>query len=358
MGKSKRAPALFEVIRPRQLQESTSRFPLPKWWRTNKSDSPNYPPVSPDEPKSGDRSKIIKLVPQLDKPVAQQSLPVSSPPKTDQAPPEPPPRVDRPASNAGGVAGGDAAIGSAQGPPIVRLGGGKVQFSLNPVSLAIIFGVVVMFAFGAYQIGKGFGNLGPATDDLARADGQNDGIETAKAGKADPTVTDVPRSDRPEVRRSEAASGVTRPNTTKDDNASRSKTSVAANPPAPKTVAGKPQNDPRLEAETTGSASARRAGLNYVWIARFKPDNRDDALHARKWLSDKGIEASIDEGSSSLSLVSTTGFDYGNHDDKAKCQALLAKLKQLSPSYMQQCRAEQRDRLYTLDKPEVRKEKE
>lgn len=356
MARSKRAPALFEVIQPRQLQASSSRFPLPRWWRVGRSKSPNYPPVSQPEEKPAERDKIIKLVPQFDSPVDQQRAPASTPPQVDTPPLTPPLTTDDPGSGAASGTTGGASAGTGEKPPIVGMGAGRVQFSLNPVSLGVVFGAIVLIVFGAYQIGKGYSSLGPKKDDLA----------ANTPGATDPGVLNNPGEEQPQGRKTDSGGSQT----------SRSGTRAGFTPPAKesgresvspvlhKPVAPAPprklESEPPAKAgssqERSGGTVARTKGLNYLYIVRFRSENRDDAEHARKWLRDKGINATIEDGGSMLSLVSTDGFDMTDPSDKARCQQLQAKLKSLSPEYKLACK--DRELWYDFAKPELRKQKD
>lgn len=343
MGKSKRAPALFEVIEPRQLQGGSSRFPLPKWWRGNKASSPNYPPAGQPEPKTADREKIIKLVPQFDRPAAQERVPV--PPSTQIQPP--PPVTSAVARPEQGHAVGPSDSGSRMAGSrhhAVGLDRGRIQFSLNPISLSVAFGVLLVALIGAYQLGKDKSSVPPKADDLAALQEQEQERDSTVLGAARPAKGDAsPPIIRP------AAGGSGRATPAAQPNASAG----SAKPPAEPPSASTPEADRRAI-----PTSVRVTGLNYLYIVRFRPEHLDDALHAHKWLSNKGIETAIDEGSDWLSLVSVEGFDLSNPDHKARRLALEAKLKNLSPAYRQDCRSEQRFRYYAFDKPELRKQKD
>lgn len=366
MAKSKRAPALFEVIEPHQLQGSSSRFPLPKWWRVGKARSPNYPPVSDPEPKAGVRENIIKLVPQLERPVAQENAAVLPPSRAEQPPATTTSGLSH-VSPEGTGDGGGSSTGSGHKPPIVNVGGGRVSFSLNPVSLGVVFAAVVLAVFGAYQLGKSSEGPGPRTDDIA----------ATLQGARDSSVVNVPREEMAPTRKAETGRADTAQRTGARSGgylaakeSAKPAASPAAHTPTPAQAANTavPAPTRKLEAEVTPrerpladaapSTAVRQKGLNYLYIVRFRNEHGDDAAHARKWLAEKGISTTVEESGGSLCLVSTEGFDYGNPADRAKCQELQAKLKSLSPAYRQACKADRRDRYYDFDKPELRKLKD
>ncbi len=354
MGKSKRAPALFEVIQANQLQGSSSRFPVPKWWRRGKLDTPNYPPPGQREEKPAEENKIIKLVPQFDKPVIQESAPVA-PPRSEAVHPAIS-TTDKPHADSTRAVSAEASTGSSSETPAVGIGGGRLQFSLNPVSLCIAFGVLVLVVAGAYQFGKGYGHVAAKIDDPD--------VERARAGAADQKVVDVSAPSKNSTPRIERADSGSRSGSRRDTGASakeaappRPTPAPAAPLPSPKKLEPGPEAEP-AKAEPLPPAPARVKGLNYLYIVRFRAEHVDDATHARNWLASKGIKTAIDTDGDWLSLVSEEGFDLSKSADKAKRMAIEAKLKELTPAYRQECRAEQRDRYYAFDKPELRKQKD
>lgn len=229
---------------------------------------------------------------------------------------------------------------------------GRIQFSLNPISLSIAFGVLLVAVIGAYQLGKDRRSVSPKEDDLAALQEQERDSTVLDAGKPAKAVT-----PRAELAKGNASPPIVRPAASGSGRATPAVQPNAgagsAKPPAAPPSASTPGAD-----NSAVPKSVRVTGLNYLYIVRFRPEHLDDALHAHKWLSSKGIETAIDDGGDWLSLVSAEGFDLSNPDHKARRLALEAKLKNLSPAYRQDCRSEQRFRYYAFDKPELRKQKD
>lgn len=348
VGKSKRAPALFEVIEPRQLQGGSSRFPLPKWWRGEKASSPTYPAAGQPEEKAAAPEKIIKLVPQFDRPKAQEKLSVPPSTRAETSLPPTPSSAKSPTGRAVGVSDGGS-VTSGGKPPAVALDKGRVQLSLNPVSLCIAFGVLLVVVIGAFQIGRDTSGSAPRKDDIAAAD-----------QKRNPAGGDADKRKEPSAQQGALVSGTPTPPVVhpavdgrRASGPSRDAARGSARPP----VADAEPRSPEAT-RTTVPRSNRVKGLNYLFIVRFRSENLDDAAHAHKWLASKGIETALDDGGDWLSLVSVDGFDMSNPDHKAKRLALEAKLKDLTPAYRQDCRSEQRYLYYAFDKPELRKQKD
>jgi len=359
VAKSKRAPALFEVIEPRHLQGGSSRFPLPKWWRGSKTSSPSYAPAGRSEEKTADREKIIKLVPQFDRPSSQEKSsatasrsPVAS---STQLQPSPPvttaaARSEERSTGSGSERGSGVTGGRA---PVVGVDRGRIQFSLNPLSLCVAFGVLLIAVIGAYQFGRENRGAQPRVDDMPAA---------LTGGEGGAMVPDARGPSSPARARAELTKGDVSPPVLLPA-ASGSGKNVSAG----QSNAGSASGRPPVTAPDAGSTSAGAAaiptsvrvkGLNYLYIVRFRPEHLEDAVHAHKWLASKGIQTALDKSDDWLSLVSADGFDLSSADDKAKRLALEAKLKDLTPAYRQDCRAEQRFRYYAFDKPELRKQKD
>ncbi len=73
--------------------------------------------------------------------------------------------------------------------------------------------------------------------------------------------------------------------------------------------------------------------LNYVWIETFA--TKGDATAAREYLKNKEIESTLIENGGKWVLISKKGFDYGLAEEKAACQQLSARLREVGQQYLQ-----------------------
>jgi hypothetical protein len=346
VAKSRRAPALFEVIEQKQLQGSSSKLVLPKWWRGNKGATPNYPPVEAPEEKPAEVGKIIKLTPPVTKPVAQQSPSTVAPPRTTPATASvsPDTSVSRPAAG-NGTTSVQAPTSPGGGPPVVRVGGGRLQLSLNPTSVALIVVVVLLAFWVSYRVGTHFAGAGPMKDDTAdllKDPTKPSALNPSPAEFGPGRKTD---SSRRETRSEGSGSSKERSGAR---TAAGSPTGASV-PPAPpgkeRTTPSKPPVVPPVEPpgvtelkpapEPAPVAAGRKSGLTYVVLATLKAEDREEAVQAQKWLAAKNVNVTIEEKQRGgrLELVSADGFDYGNAAEKAKYNELLSRVKNLSQGY-------------------------
>jgi hypothetical protein len=73
--------------------------------------------------------------------------------------------------------------------------------------------------------------------------------------------------------------------------------------------------------------------LNYVWIETFA--NKSDATAAREFLNDNDIASVIIENGGKWVLVSKEGFDYRLPEEKAACQQLGVRIRDVGQQYLQ-----------------------
>ncbi len=73
--------------------------------------------------------------------------------------------------------------------------------------------------------------------------------------------------------------------------------------------------------------------LNYVWIERIT--DKGDAPTVREYLKRKGIESTLIASGSKWVLVSSEGFDYRLPEEKAACQQLVARIREIGRQYLQ-----------------------
>ncbi len=85
------------------------------------------------------------------------------------------------------------------------------------------------------------------------------------------------------------------------------------------------------------AAHAGRVGfiedLNYIWIETFATQGA--ATTAREFLKNKGIESTSIASGSKWVLVSIAGFDYRLPEEKAACQKLSARIREVGQQYLQ-----------------------
>ncbi len=74
-------------------------------------------------------------------------------------------------------------------------------------------------------------------------------------------------------------------------------------------------------------------GLNYIWIETF--EKKSAAPAAREYLKNKDIESTLIARGSKWVLVSSEGFDYRLPEEKAACQRLVARIREIGRQYLQ-----------------------
>jgi hypothetical protein len=343
VAKSKRAPALFEVIESKQLQGTSSKLVLPKWWRSGRGANPNYPPVEQPEEKLAEekpveQGKIIKLTPTFARPMAQQSLPVTPPPKPAPvvAPPVPTSSHAAPLTS-DGRGQGSAPAESGSRPPTVQTRGGRIQLSLNPINAAIIVGVVIAAVLASYKLGSQFTSGKSMQDDLGKAmqDKKQPGVLTPSLAELGPAHRS---GSSPRETRSES------PPPSRDRHASRT---GASTPPSPSPAAGTSAGSPPAQAgPAEGSPAgreaiaARKVGMNYLYLPLMKSEHRDQAVRGQQWLMSKGLAFTIEDEGGRPQLVSVEGFDYTNAAEKAKAEELRAKVKNLAAAFRKELKSD------------------
>ncbi len=93
----------------------------------------------------------------------------------------------------------------------------------------------------------------------------------------------------------------------------------------------------REHAQQRRAAHAGQVGfiddLNYVWIETFA--NKGDATTAREFLKNKEIESTLIASGNKWVLVSSEGFDYRLPEEKAACQQLSARVREVGQQYLE-----------------------
>ncbi len=93
----------------------------------------------------------------------------------------------------------------------------------------------------------------------------------------------------------------------------------------------------REHAQQRRAAHVGRVGfiddLNYVWIETFA--TQGDATTAREYLKNKEIESTLIENGGKWVLISREGFDYRLAEEKAACEQLTARIREVGRQYLQ-----------------------
>ena len=93
----------------------------------------------------------------------------------------------------------------------------------------------------------------------------------------------------------------------------------------------------REHAQQRRTARAGQVGfiddLNYVWIETFA--TKSDATAAREFLKNREIRSTLIENGGKWVLISKEGFDYGLAEEKAACQQLSTRVKEVGQRYLE-----------------------
>jgi hypothetical protein len=93
----------------------------------------------------------------------------------------------------------------------------------------------------------------------------------------------------------------------------------------------------REHAQQRRTAHAGQVGfiddLNYVWIETF--ETQGAATAAREYLKNKEIESTLIENGGKWVLISREGFDYRLPEEKAACQRLSARVREVGQQYLE-----------------------
>lgn len=342
MGKSKHAPALFELIDRAANPKEASKLDVPKWFKSPEHEASSQPGSNQQTGQAGPASSqsakpapapTVPASPQAGGPSSSQAGGTSSPqagsPSSPQggAPasglagassttsataavssPAPPVRPKTPgqyASSAGSVL-------ADQRPPVVRIRDGRVELSLTPVNAAIASLVVLLALFTSYLLGQNMGS-GTAADRNV-ADGASDGDRIAEALNQPPDA-DVLDLQEGTLIQKRNVRGATPPNV--------SRANV------------EPKVDPSARAADPGETADRAAdpassSINYVVIQSFKKDDRDAAKHVQKWLAEVyGLDTQLDRSGDWWRLSTAKGFDFARPGHKEACAQFIAEIQSL-----------------------------
>ncbi|MCH8854195.1 MAG: hypothetical protein IID41_16325 [Planctomycetes bacterium] len=187
------------------------------------------------------------------------------------------------------------AAATADSPPaMVRAEGDRLKFSVSTLTLAMVVFLTLVVLAGAFALGRrsGYGSGWQAAVDRAQLIA-NDEFLDLRAQPPNPGVLqdlDVVRD--------------------------------AVN---------------REQAQQRRTARTGQVGfiddLNYVWIETFT--TKGDATTAREYLKGKGIESTLIASGGKWVLISKEGFDYGLAEEKAACQRLSARVREVGQQYLE-----------------------
>jgi hypothetical protein len=315
VGKSKQAPALFEILRKQGTASKEQRVSLPRWWRNRTA------PPDASSPELADEAEIDGPTDAAD--------PESEPAGTveDQAAPS---GADTwfgasPARTAADVAEHEriAALPRAW-QEYVQWRDGRLHFAISPILLAVV-GVAMMLALTvSFQLGKRAGAHG---------------VQLAAAG-AGPSRDAGPSID--DVRRSEPNPSVLEPGGRTSAGSARlaSPAPRPRLPQAPERVAG-PESVAHKTETPPATPAARTPGLNYIIVERFHTrlpgvktmaDAKQQAEHAQRWLAERaGLQTVVEKARDGYQLVTTRGFKLPKQ--KAACNELMERIKSYGAIY-------------------------
>ena len=276
MPKSKRAPALFELINTR-TNGKTSKLAIPKWFKTTSSapQPEEAPSPEPDEP-SAPAAPAPVAAPPPAHPAAAATRPASPPSPTGQ---------DSTPSHS----------------PVLKIRGTRLELSLNLANVVIATGALVLVVLGSYLIGQGIGAKSKPGKDLQLADS---------------TATDDVRRalDQPDnVKVLEPPSR----------NAKLMGSRTTAEPPQSPAATAAPS------AQSPESPAASR-GPNRIVVESFKLEHQKSAEHVRDWLaSNYGLRTELQHAGDSVWLVTLDGFDLNKPGDKEALAKRVEDIKSL-----------------------------
>jgi len=268
VAKSKYAPALFEVIEARKGTQGSSRLAIPRWWKSKQGAKL----AGGEEP--GPSPTNVPEAPKVPAPPGAEPARDLASPLAESAPPA----EERPAP-----------------PPLLRVRAGRVELSLNPVSVAVAVGGLLLALLLSYQLGRAFGSSAPPPLEANLGSQGADEVEEALRQRPDPDYLDVGGQPR-----------------TPDRSTSAGQTPAGPDPapsiPLPSIAAG---------------ASKRAPGLNYVILETFRPEHKNAAEYAQQLLARHNLQTTLEPRGNAWQLVSAQGFDYRDPAQKTRCQRYL-----------------------------------
>jgi hypothetical protein len=172
---------------------------------------------------------------------------------------------------------------------------GRLRIPLTPTNMVVTLGCLAIVTFIALQISSLPGGEQTEAELLAGGDDQS----------IDQLRDQPPRSDALDVILGRAGAS------------EQAAVAASADLPAQATGPGEAAQPP-----SPGTA-ARQPGLNYVIVETFRgPDASVEALRARKFLTEKGIRASVERIGAHLCLVTERGFAARDPQMDAYCRRI------------------------------------
>ena len=281
MGKSKRGPALFELLSDdvrRTPESGRAGIPVPRWW-TSRSATHSPRPAN---------AAATGVAPPLSPPAGEDGIEEAV---NDEELVEKPGGSDR----------------------LVELDGDRVRLSLTSVGAAGVVFLAVLLIVAAFALG------GRRGDRI----GFRRGYDAGRVAMVEPPLTEVEavRSQPPATHivggllTERSAASPALPGT---DNAGRT-----AAKPVPSTPAGTSSDRPEWVRDYT-----------YIVVQEFSPKNAEDAQRAREFLAKRGIATAIVKLESGvLQLITSRGYNRKDAAQKRLADQTLEKQRALGAEY-------------------------
>ncbi len=302
MGKSKYAPALFEVIEGRhQRKRGPRKLALPNWWRTSEADRSIEAEESGE---SGEADESVEAAGPAEVEDARATPEVPEAMGPDEAHPVSPTEPVREEALPGPAAGADGPVLDVPDHPRwLRVRSGRVEISLNPVNAAVVAGGVLLALLLSYEIGYNFGAPAPASREPIPAGDKGDSVKDALSRPPKPGALEVGSATW--TGDGSARGGKGQPGRSAEQQG-------GARPPTP--------------AGATGQA----ARLNYVVLQIFSRDHKQAAQYAQQIIESRyGIATALEPRDDKWQLVSAGRFDFGREDQKRQAYSYRDKIKSL-----------------------------
>jgi hypothetical protein len=271
MPKSKRAPALFELINTRTNGKS-GKLAIPKWFKgAPTAPQPEAAPTPvPDEPSFIAPAPVAATPPAP--PAAAATRTAGPPPASSQ---------DVTPSH----------------PPVLKIRGSRLELSLNPANVVIAAGVLVLIVLCTYLIGQGIGSKSKPGQALQLAGAPaNDDVRQALDQPANAKVLEPPRRV----------------------------TLMGARTPA------EPSQPPAAPPAQSPETTAASRGPNRIVVENFKLEHLKAAEHVRDWLaSNYGLRTELHRAGDNIWLVTLDGFDLSKPGEKEALAKRVEDIKSL-----------------------------
>jgi hypothetical protein len=304
MPKSKRAPALFELINTRSNGKADNKLALPKWFKTR--------PAAQDRPQANAESPPRPAIP-----AAPATRPAAPPIEKKTSPPP------RPSAKSATESDDSA----------VRIRTGRLVLSLNPANAVIAGGVLVLALVFTYLLGQAMSYRSKPDMQMAGGPTSVDDVRQALHQPANGQVLEPSRSTTLMGTRSAANQESKSASETSEPDKNQSLTGVA----------------------TDGSGGT--GGPNRIVIESFKAEAEDikAANHIREWLATQyGLRTELRQFGDRIWLVTQDGFDLEQPGQKEAMNKMIEDLKSLGGTCAREL-ASQKLPVYRLASPYPRR---